>query len=125
MWPWPSGLAVLLLAALTACGGSSSTGAAGVRVKFVNRWYAVSGSSELRVTIDACQQEFALAPGEERIVDCQPGGGLSSFLVRIEGRITGLSYIGDQPDVWEGQVGQGQTVTITGQINQIAVAVED
>lgn len=120
---YPSGLTVLLLVVLSACAGSSGTGATGVRVKFVNRWYAAS--SELRVAIDACQQEFTLAPGEERIVDCQPGGGLSSFLVRIEGRITGLSYIGDQPDVWEGQVGQGQTVTITGQINQIAVAVED
>lgn len=111
---------------ISGCGGGGSAGAGPStnRIKFVHDWYYLTSNSNVHVTIDICSQDFDLDPGQQKLVDCNTDEEIPSFLVKVEGWIEGLSYISDAPTVWEGQVSGGQTVTITGELASISVAVE-
>jgi hypothetical protein len=108
------GLTCIVLALFFGCGGEK--GSTSPRktsksfIKFENRFFY--GNMTLRITINACHQEFDLKPGEDKIVECVPEDGSTSFEVVIAAP---QSYVtGQEPPRWTATVSGGQTVTITG-----------
>lgn len=118
--------AFIASALVVGCGGSESTSSTRSKnvIRFEHQWLFMEGRTELRITIDACNQSFELEPRETQTVECVPEDDSERFLVVIEGQVVGVSYTGGEAVRKEFMVSGGQTVTIKGTLSTFEVYVD-